>query len=361
MKRLILLLSAISVMVLISACGAKPTAAPPPPTEAQEITTQIPVITETPPLPTNTPIVTVPPTEVPTPTPVEIVHVAVPGNAVIDNLQDIRDCNTGERIAIGATTLVGSGCDNWATSKIERPVKAYNDSFISALDINRAYFGHDNYWYYATIRLHHSASGSIPPELTVSLELDTNLNSRGDYLVIASGFGSEWSTDGVQVWQDTTNDVGGEKPFRPGEPVGDGYDTLIFNAGVGDDADLVWKRISPSDGAVLEIAFKKDLMPTNQVFAWWLWTSLKPLNDEHKEVVDVMVDAESWSMDNTCGWIFGASPSSLLLNLCETPPPTPTPTLTPTPPSAESCQPPPNGCGWSQEWNPRLCKCTWIN
>ncbi len=332
MKKFIFLFSVMSVLVLVSACVAQPTATPPPPTEGQEI----PIVTEAPTLPAETPAPII--TEEPTVQATEIVHLVIPGNAVIDKLQEISDCNTGERIGMGTTTFVGSGCDQWSISRIERPVKALNDSYNPALDIIRAYMGQDEIWYYASIRLNPSASGNIPSELTISLELDNNLNSRGDYLVIATGFGSEWSTDGVQVWQDTNNDVGGDLPHKPGEPIGDGYDTLIFNAGVGDDADLVWSRINPDDGAVLEIAFKKDLMPTNQVFAWWVWTSLNQLNADHKEVVDARVDAESWSMDNTCGWIFGASPSTQLLNLCETPATSLKSTPTSPPSSSDECK-----------------------
>ena len=36
------------------------------------------------------------------------------------------------------------------------------------------------------------------------------------------------------------------------------YETLIFDSGKGDDADLAWVRINPGNGSAIEFAFKAD-------------------------------------------------------------------------------------------------------
>lgn len=379
MKRHYLVVSVALILLFISACGPEATEAFPSPTLAVEEPTlvltlptdEIQVLADTP-LPENTeaPVVTA------TKTPIVITHEDFPENkAAIDWSQEIRDCNTGERVALGVSTIVGSGCDDWAQSKIERPVMSFNETYIPGLDINRAYMGKDGRWNYASIRLHDSAADVLPAELFVVLELDTDIDSRGEYLITASIIGAEWSTDGVQVWHDTNGDVGGNKPVQPDSAIGDGYETLIFDAGLGEDPDLAWARVNPENGSVVEIAFKDDLMPDNGVFAWWVWTTLDGFDPAAMELVDNLDPGDSWRMDNTCGWIFGARPSTTLRNLCEIITPTPTPTLTPT--AIQANNPEITSCPyfdfydgveycaklgyWSHYWDNKKCKCIQIN
>lgn len=378
MKHRALILTIVLILLFASACGSKPAEAPAAPPPVENPATDPPAATQAPQAEPAVETPAPPPAEAPaaadTPAPLEIVHVEFPADeAAIDWTQEIRDCNTGERITLGATTIVGSGCDDWSISKIERPVAAFNDTFIPALDINRAYMGNARNWYYASIRLHNSSAGSLPADLAVALELDTDIDSRGEYLITAAGMGTEWSTDGVQVRQDANGDVGGDQALRPDGTPGDGYETLLFDVGLGDDPDLAWARISPANGAVIEIAFKESLMPESGVYAWWTWTSQGALDPAAMEVVDALNPADAWRMDNTCGWIYGARPSTLLRNLCEiiTPTPTPTATATDAPRRAEPTQrpgqPQPTVCpapDWCNEsvasgavWNYDTCTC----
>lgn len=300
--------------------------------------------------------------------PMIITHLATPGAAVIARGQEIRDCNTGERIAIGVTTIVGSGCDDWNISKIERPVTNFNENFTPWLDINNAFMGESGGWYYASIYLHKSAAGSLPADLQVALELDIDLDSIGEYLILSTAHSDDWSSDGVQVWQDSDGDVGGYDSQRPDDGSGNGYETLLYDAGQGDDTDLAWARIHPTNTEVVEIAFKDSLVPNNGIFAWWVWTAQGGISAAQMEMVDALEADTSWSMDNTCGWIYGASPSKQLRNLCffATPTPLPTPTFTPPPgcvqhDDAYCRRTHPSDPPGSWEWNPALCSCTRIN
>jgi hypothetical protein len=361
MKHKVIALISILMFVLLSACEAakNEVGVPLPPTTAPVI-----VVTDAPAtaaLPSAEPATPLPPTEAPSAVP--IVHVDVPGEPKYNPDQIIRDCNTGERVAMGVTSLVGSGCDVWENSRLERPLTAANSNYLPAVDIVNAYLGTDNKWVFGNVQLFKDASGALPADLTVGLEIDTDLDSRGEYLILATNLNStEWTVNGVQLWQDQTGDVGGEKPMAPDTKFGDGYDTLVFDAGVGLDPDLAWVRINPSNGAIIEFAFKPAFLPQEKLFAWWAWTSQGTLDPVKMEIVDSMVNAETWRVDNTCGWIFGGKPNKLLLNLCEII--KPTPTIAPTSVSgggsrgATACvKPVPALCLYPKSWCDAACGC----
>jgi hypothetical protein len=343
MIRKIVKLAAFSVLILMLGCSKPPTQAPPPtPTEkpvvavveetATAVSLPVPVSGDEIPTTTEEPTAIIP----------EIVHENIPGISKYSSIERISDCSTGERIELGATTLIGQACDNWNKNKLERPADAPNGTYYPAVDILRAEMGTNQLWMFAKINLYKGAAGQLPPELSLGFEIDTDLDSRGDYLILASGLTStEWTTDGVQVWWDQTKDVGGAKPHVPDGTVGDGYETLLFDAGQGLDADLAWARINPEDGASVEFAFKPSLLPENQIFVWWAWTTLNAVSPIDMELVDSRQDNETWKIDNTCSKIFNGKPSKVIANICDFVLPTPTPTPTP---KVNTNNPPGIGC-----------------
>ena len=55
----------------------------------------------------------------------------------------------------------------------------------------------------------------------------------------------QWSTEGVQVFADCNHDTGGLSAELSDAPFdGDGYETKIFDSGIGDDPDLAWIRVN---------------------------------------------------------------------------------------------------------------------
>ncbi|MDO8969616.1 MAG: hypothetical protein Q7U74_02945, partial [Saprospiraceae bacterium] len=159
---------------------------------------------------------------------------------------------------------------------------------------------------------------------------------------------------------------GGSKPQSPDGKVGDGYETLVFDSGRGEDPDLAWVRVNPTDGASIEFAFKTTLLPSNLVFAWWAWTSLENFEPARMEFVDSYSESEVWKVDNTCSWIFNGKPTNILTNICEFVVPTPLPTITPTP-RVQGCvvktdaqcnaAADPNGGGFPWWFDITTCKC----
>ncbi len=316
--------------LLLSACGKKTTPQPLPTAAPVKVATQAPQMTA------ETPAVaaTDAPTDAPTPEPTALVitHLVTPGEPSYTFNQKVSDCDTGERVMLGATTLVGEGCDNWNKAKLERPENQFNGTYVPALDIVSSSMASSIPFLYGKVVLYKNAAGVIPPELVSGFEIDTDIDSRGEYLILATNITSSvWTTDGVQVWQDLNGDVGGDKPHSPDGKQGDGYEALLFDAGIAADPDLAWVRLSPVDPAAIELAFKADLVPTNQVFAWWAWTSIGTLEAGKMEVVDMLQDTSTWLIDNTCAWIFNAKPTNLLANICPFAYPTAIPTITPTP------------------------------
>lgn len=290
-----------------------------------------------------------------------IVHEMTPGEPSYARGQKVTDCNTGDRVAMGVTTLVAEGCDTWQIDKLERPVDYLNGTYYPWLDIVSVSMGTNQAWMFANVQLFKDAAGKIPSDMVVGVELDVNLDSRGDFLVLATGPNStDWTTNGVQVWKDINGDVGGTKAHTPDGQKGNGYETLIFDSGKGDDADLAWVRINPGNGSAIEFAFKPTLLPKNQVFAWWAWVGQGEVDPQEMEVIDYQSEASVWKMDNTCGWIFNANPSRMLSNICDYVVPTVTPLPTPTPKPGFVCKLNSAKCrakgpGW--EFDAATCSC----
>ena len=333
MKKLTVSIFLVFLLVVMSGCSAlKPKAESPAPAPT---TAPIAAKTETPAMPTTappTPEPAIPMTGVETAEPVVITHVTVPGEPKYLTEQKVEDCSTGERKAMGVTTLIGVGCDDWNIAKLERPADAPNGTYFPAADIISSTMGTNQVWMFGKINLYKDAAGNLPAGLIIGFEIDINIDSRGDYLLLVTGLNStEWTTDGVQVWRDQNDDVGGEKPQAPDGRLGDGYETLLFDAGMGLDPDLAWARINPADGASVEFAFKPIILSHDQKFAWWAWTALGGLDPAGMEIVDSLQNSAAWKFDNTCGWIFNGKPSNLLTNICKIIVPTATPVPTSTP------------------------------
>ena len=327
-----------SALVVILAAGCSMPAKNTPiaePSEAAEIEETAPTTPAT--IQETEPAIEIPVTEgenTPAPSPEaeqEIVHLTYPGDPFYSKDQVISDCNTGERIILGASTLIGSGCDNWNKQKLERPADMQNGTYFPAVDIIRADMGTNQDWGFARIELFEGAAGNIGDDMVYGLEIDVDLDSRGDVLILAWAVSSTgWSTNHVQVWQDQNKDVGGSKPHSPDGQASDGYETLLFDSGRGQDPDLAWARIEPLDASNIEIAFKPGLLPANRLFAWWAWSSMGRIDPSQMELVDTQVESEIWQADNTCGWIFNGKPTRMLVNICDFSLPTSTPSPTPT-------------------------------
>ncbi len=314
----------------------------------------------TPPAATSTPI---PATERPesslTPT-LEIIHTSFPGEFVLSPLQRIFDCSTGRKVSGDQGLELSVHCDQWDNNYFERPVDENVVDYSPQLDITIGEFGQDGDWFYARIFVF--SEGIDPPVLDgiYALELDLNLDARGDILITAAVPSNNtpevWSEKGVQVWFDKNDDVGGPQAMQIDLGfTGDGYEELLFDQGLGEDPDLAWVKISLETPGLVEFAFKRDLLAGSEEFEWWMWAMKDNLGAGKFDPNDFFPTNSVFNLDNTCGWIFGGYARDLP-NICNTisgPKPTAEPGI---------CQPPPGTCNNPCEyWDVDKCTCICFN
>jgi hypothetical protein len=283
----------------------------------------------------DTPEVSVP-TETLRPT---VEHVTMPAEPPGAWLSEITDRDTSP-VAAEKRALGG---ENYSVNLFERPFNAtMMDKYFPDLDITRARLFEDSQWVYVTIRLVGVGDGGVMGG-SYGVEVDLDVDGRGDLLVFADAPQAAWSTDSVRLWVDDNNDVGGANPVISDSPggAGDGYETLIFDDGYGDDPDLAWSRVSPEDPASVQIAFKLSLLNNDSKFTWGAWADRSILNPEWFDYDDHFTPAEAGSplvesadyplkalyeLDNTCRWSVGFIPTGTEPGICPVPA-TPTPVM----------------------------------
>lgn len=289
--------------------------------------------TPTPPTETETPP-PLPATESPTLT-ATIAHQSRPGEPAFRTSWMV-DSNSAVNAQARRVTRGEYYQINW----LERPFNAETLSvYYADLDIVQASLGRRDGWVYVTIELAGQREGGL--QGAYGVELDLNVDGRGDWLVLAGQPGAEWSTERVRVWRDLNMDVGDNTPVQSDPPQGgDGYETLVFDSGWGEDADLAWARLDANNRNSAQIAFKEAMIQGDTGFLWGAWADQGLVNPAWFDYVDhfsydeagsPLVEAPQYPLkavfevDNTCRWAAGFTPSGDELGLCPLPAaPTPT-------------------------------------
>ncbi len=149
--------------------------------------------------------------------------------------------------------------DSYDINRFERPF-LQDMTYVPDLDISSFTVSSDSTWWYVSVAL----VGNDPNNklgIDYGVELDTNHDGYGDYLIWAHGpYPTSWDTEPVQIYQDTNHDTGGLSAEKSDAPFqGNGYDSLIFHGGVGDaDPDVAWVRIIAGPSATVQFAFKRS-------------------------------------------------------------------------------------------------------
>lgn len=168
------------------------------------------------------------------------------------------------------------GGDEFGLGWYERPFDQQM-GYLAFMDISKTIiYREDTNWVYVQIFTVNPIEEGAASKPLFGMEMDTDLDNRGDFLLTATAPRStEWSTEGVVVLTNSDNSLGGVKPVLQDMKLaeGKGYDKEVFNAGKGDDATLAWARISPTDSKVFEIAFKSGFIGgAKGKFLWMPWT-----------------------------------------------------------------------------------------
>ncbi len=217
---------------------------------------------------TDTPIRVAPPTQAEIPTaassPIPTMELPTPTMAVSHSLVPADSVKTGKLIY--DVTSVDSAAqkrapygDSYKINLFERPF-TQDMTYVPDLDIISYNLSQDEKFYYVSIQLV-GANPNNALGIHYAVELDLDADGYGDIIIAAHPpYSVEWSTENVQVAQDTNRDTGGLSAENSDAPLpGDGYDKIIFDGGLGDDPDLAWVRVNAGKLATVQFAFKLSL------------------------------------------------------------------------------------------------------
>lgn len=271
----------------------------------------------------------------PTVTPT-VVHSVFPSNpaAVQSYMTDVSSASTaGQRYATG---------DNFDTNRMERPFSSQVMDYLPYLDITRGELSVSSPFMYAVIFLEEAPPPDV--EATYGVEIDLDLDGRGDWLITGElSPSTDWTTDGVRAFRDANGDVGGANPVQSDSPpqTGNGYEDLVFDQGLGSDPDAAWIRRSPTAADQIQIAFKAALIGFDEELLWGVWADAGVNQPGWFDYHDHFTRAEAGSplsgntyypilalaaLDNSCRWTYDFTPTDQLPGMCILPP-TPTPVL----------------------------------
>jgi hypothetical protein len=194
-------------------------------------------------------------------------------------------------------------------------------TYIADIDIVSYSLTYDEKFFYVSIELV-GANPNNEMGINYAVELDMNADGFGDYIIIAHpAYSVNWSTNNVQIVQDTDRDTSGLSAERSDAPIpGNGYDTLVFdgNATDSDDPDIAWVRVNAGKKATVQFAFKRSFSGENFMFGVLADGGLKSIED--LDYVDRYTEAEAgspeksekdyplkaiYAVDNVCREAFG--------------------------------------------------------
>lgn len=266
--------------------------------------------------------------------------------------------------------------DSFDINRMERPF-TQDMIYIPDIDISSISSSGDGTWVFVSIGLIGKNPNS-QPGIQYSVELDTNLDSFGDFLIVAEPpYSEEWTAENIKIYSDTNHDTAGISASKSDAPFsGDGYDQLIqsISQGVVTDADLAWVRINAGPYATVQFAFKQSFSGASFLYSVMADAGLRDI--ARLDYVDYFTEVEAgspvrdnlnyplkalYAVDNTCFQAFGFKPTGFEPKIC---PVIVQPVISqPGEPASPGTTPPPSGCqdpgncpwGWSGE---PYCVCT---
>jgi hypothetical protein len=310
------LVAVIAILAAIMACNlpGSTDATPPPATEPPA--TELVAVVDTPTSP--------PPTEIP------IQHTTIPVS-----LPENRSGHAGDYdSSVTATQKKSNGGDRFTFEQFERPFNANTmDVYYPNLDIIDTFVFQDDTWIYGTIQVvDRSAANSSP--FRFAMQLDVHVDGKGDYLVVAENpTSTDWTVSGVQVYFDANSDVGDlTAMFSDDNVVDDGFETVLFDRGKGDDPDAAWVRASADEPNKIEIAVKRDIVERPALYLVNMWTghatldpTLFDYSDEYSHEQAGAADPgfpnfypikALYELDNSCRMAVGFQPTGNEPGLC---------------------------------------------
>ncbi len=321
-RKFLLVFTAIVVMLACSFPGVATTPALLEPTDTSSPATpttqaNLPTATFEPPTPTAEP-----------PTPTKVPHSLIPSTDVDTGKLIVNDVVSVDTAAEKRAPYGDSYKYNW----FERPFMQ-DMTYVADMDIVSYNLSYDEKFFYISIEL----VGSNPNNsigINYGVELDTNADGFGDYIIIARPpYDVNWSTDNVQIVEDTNQDTGGLSAELSDAPLpGDGYDTVIFDGtgALNEDPDLAWVRVNAGKKATVQFAFKRSFSGERFLYGAIADGGLKSIED--MDYVDRFTEEQAGSpekseqyyplkalygIDNACRESFGIKSTGLEPQRCK--------------------------------------------
>jgi len=298
------------------------------------------------------------------PASVAITHQTIPGNPGSPEVthDEIDTSNTaGQKLALG---------DSFRLGTFERPFTAGTMDYYGENDLIEVKISKDDDFYYIVLEIYGPNKDTGILSATYGAEFDTDYDGRGDILLFAKGNGStEWTIDGVAVYADTDENVGGSRPVVPDTNDGDGYDQTLFSINDLNDPDAAWQK---ADGDEVYLAIKRSLVG-NSRFYLRAWADSGLADPTKFDYNDAFSEEQAGSatktnslypvgqlnlMDSSCWIAYNLEPTGNELGGCYQLQPTPLPP-TPKPPTPVPCPSCGNCSGLSQACCNKCPGCQW--
>jgi hypothetical protein len=163
-----------------------------------------------------------------------------------------------------------------------------------------------------------------------------DLDGKGDWMVTASSPSStEWTTNGVQVFQDANHDVGATiAMFSDKHATSDGFETKVFDQGQGSDPDTAWLRVTPDNPNMVQIALKRSLVGNDDTYMMNMWAGNSLMDPALFDFSDHFTYEQAGAadpgfeiyypikavaeLDNSCRMAIGFKPTGKEPGLCPT-------------------------------------------
>lgn len=271
----------------------------------------------------------VPPTDLPSNNP-SVQHAEIPVGLPEKQSGQAGDFDSSNILNSG--TLIGG--DRFTYGRLERPFNANTmDVYFPEIDIVDTEVFQDDLWIYGRISIKDLAAGSSTSKYAV--ELDTDLNGKAEWLVVAEKpASSDWTVNGVRVYQDANKNVGGEFPMLTDSTssISDGFETVFFDQGTGANPDTAWVRISPANPNIVEFAINRAALsnPATYLINYWAGHDIDPtkfdLNDSYTHEQAGAADKGLTlyypikaiaEIDNSCRMAVGFQPTGQEPGLCD--------------------------------------------
>ena len=229
----------------------------------------------------------------PTSTPAPVVHVVSPisGTFHESTAHDNEESTTYE------SKSVRFG-DVFDVNRFERPFTVEDMTYLPHIDIFDFEMTSDTDWYYVDISMIGPDPTTGGAHGTYGIEFDLDVDGRAEILLLAEDPDPQWSTDRVKVYLDGNGDVGGAQSLPDIGYTGNGFETLIFDSGYGDDPDLAWAQSIVKTRATVKFALKKSLLRNYSEFMWSVFASQAPVDPGKFYFNDFYTEEAAGSPDN---------------------------------------------------------------